>query len=49
MPRKIFVNLPVEDLDRSVAFFAALGFGFNPQFTDANATCMVVAAAPPQA
>ena len=27
MPRKIFVNLPVEDLDRSVAFFAALGFG----------------------
>ena len=43
MPRKIFVNLPVEDLDRSVAFFAALGFGFNPQFTDANATCMIVA------
>ena len=42
MSRKIFINLPVQDLDRSVAFFTALGFSFNPQFTDANATCMVV-------
>jgi len=42
MPRKIFINLPVKDLDRSVEFFTALGFGFNPQFTDANATCMIV-------
>lgn len=42
MPRKLFVNLPVKDLDRSVAFFTALGFNFNPQFTDANATCMIV-------
>lgn len=39
---QIFVNLPVKDLDRSVAFFTALGFTFNPQFTDANATCMIV-------
>ena len=43
MSRQIFVNLPVRDLDASVAFFTALGFGFNPQFTDENATCMVVA------
>lgn len=42
MPRKIFVNLPVKDLDRSVGFFTALGFSFNPQFTDENATCMIV-------
>lgn len=39
---KIFVNLPVKDLQRSVAFFTELGFEFNPQFTDENATCMVV-------
>ncbi len=39
----IFVNLPVEDLDRSVAFFTALGFAFNPDFTDETATCMIVA------
>jgi predicted lactoylglutathione lyase len=42
MSTKIFVNLPVKDLDRSVAFFTALGFKFNPQFTDKNATCMIV-------
>ena len=40
--RKLFVNLAVEDLDRSVEFFTALGFTFNPQFTDENATCMIV-------
>lgn len=43
MTTQIFVNLPVKDLDRSVAFFKRLGFNFNPQFTDENATCMVVA------
>lgn len=42
MPQMIFVNLPVKDLDRSVEFFTHLGFRFNPQFTDENATCMVV-------
>ncbi|MFB2550775.1 VOC family protein [Ensifer soli] len=41
--RMIFVNLPVKDLDASKAFFAALGFGFNPQFTDETAACMVIA------
>ncbi|MCG8275489.1 VOC family protein [Stenotrophomonas sp. NLF4-10] len=41
-PKMIFVNLPVRDLEASKAFFAALGYGFNPQFTDHNAACMVV-------
>ena len=39
---QMFVNLPVRDLDRTVAFFTALGFSFNPRFTDENATCMLV-------
>jgi hypothetical protein len=42
MATQIFVNLPVKDLDRSVAFFTALGYRFNPQFTNENATCMIV-------
>ena len=40
--RKIFLNLPVRDLKRSIEFFTRLGFSFNPQFTDENATCMIV-------
>ena len=40
--KQIFVNLPVKDLKRSVDFFTALGFTFNPQFTDENATCMII-------
>jgi predicted lactoylglutathione lyase len=36
------VNLPVKDLNRSVAFFKKLGYTFNPQFTNENGTCMVV-------
>ena len=42
MPTKIFVNLPVRDLNKTVDFFTSLGFGFNPQFTDEKATCMIV-------
>jgi uncharacterized protein len=42
MVTKIFVNLPVKDLNRTVKFFTKLGFSFNPQFTDENATCMVI-------
>ncbi|MBA2525473.1 MAG: VOC family protein [Pyrinomonadaceae bacterium] len=42
MATKIFVNLPVKDLNKSIEFFTKLGFTFNPQFTDENATCMVV-------
>lgn len=41
-PRKLFVNLSVRDLERSVAFFTGLGFTFDPRFTDASATCMIV-------
>ncbi len=40
--RKIFVNLAVADLERSVAFFNELGFSFDPRFTDETATCMIV-------
>jgi predicted lactoylglutathione lyase len=39
---KIFVNLPVKDLNKSIDFFTELGYKFNPQFTDRNATCMIV-------
>src|SRR5690242_10646384 len=42
MARKIFVNLPVRDLKRSMEFFTKLGFEFNPQFTDDKAACMVL-------
>ena len=42
MATQIFVNLPVKDLKRSVEFFTHLGYTFNPQFTDENATCMIV-------
>ncbi|HEV7574367.1 MAG TPA: VOC family protein [Thermoanaerobaculia bacterium] len=42
MTTQIFVNLPVKDLERSKAFFASLGFTFNPQFTNEQAACMVV-------
>jgi len=41
-PKQIFVNLPVKDLTKTVEFFTKLGFRFNPQFTDDNATCMIV-------
>jgi uncharacterized protein len=39
---KIFVNLPVKDLKRSVGFFTNLGYTFNRQFTDETAACMIV-------
>jgi len=42
MHSQIFVNLPVKDLKRSVDFFTKLGYTFNPQFTDDNATCMIL-------
>ncbi len=45
MTTKIFVNLPVKDLNRAVEFFTKLGFKFNPQFTDKNATCMIISEA----
>ena len=42
MATKIFVNLPVKDLNKSIEFFTKLGFSFNQQFTNENATCMVI-------
>ena len=42
MPSKIFVNLPVRDLDKSKTFFGKLGYTFNAQFTDETAACMVI-------
>ena len=42
MARKIFVNLPVKNLDTAMTFFEALGFTFNAQFTDETAACMVI-------
>lgn len=42
MPQMIFVNLPVTDLDKSKAFYEAVGAANNPAFTDDTAACMVV-------
>lgn len=42
MATNIFVNLPVQNLSRSMEFFKQLGYTFNPQFTDQNAACMVI-------
>jgi uncharacterized protein len=42
MSTKIFINLPVANLPRSIAFFKALGYAHNPQFTDDTAACIVI-------
>jgi uncharacterized protein len=42
MSTKIFVNLAVKDLNRSVDFFKAIGYSFNKQFTDETAACIVI-------
>jgi len=42
MSTKIFINLPVKDLNKSIDFFTKLGYTFDPQFTDENATCMII-------
>lgn len=39
---KLFINLPVKDLNRAIAFFTSLDFAFDPQYTDDNASCMIV-------
>jgi uncharacterized protein len=41
MTKMIFISLPVADLPKSIAFYAALGFTNNPSFTDETAACMV--------
>ena len=42
MPRKLFINLPVKDLQRSVDFFTVLGFSFNPKFSNESAACIII-------
>ena len=42
MAKKIFVNLPVRNLRKSMDFFTKLGFAFNAQFTDETAACMII-------
>jgi predicted lactoylglutathione lyase len=42
MHKQIYVNLPVNDLPKSMAFFKALGFGFNAQFTNDSAACLEI-------
>jgi len=42
MATKIFVNLPVKNLDASMAFFDTLGYRFEPRFTDETAACMII-------
>jgi uncharacterized protein len=41
MAKQIFVNLPIGNLKASMAFYTALGFKNNPQFTNDDAACMV--------
>jgi predicted lactoylglutathione lyase len=43
MGRQIFVNLPVKDIARTRSFFTALGFEFNPQFSNDQGLCMLIA------
>lgn len=40
--RSFFVTVPVADLERSTAFFTALGFGFDPRFSDGTGACLMV-------
>lgn len=42
MSTQVFINLPIADLPRSLAFFKALGFSHNPQFSDDTAACIVI-------
>jgi uncharacterized protein len=42
MAKKIFINLPIADLPKAMAFYTAIGFKNNPQFTDETAACMVL-------
>ncbi len=40
--QSLFVNLPINDLPRTIKFFTELGFTFNPKFSNEQATCMIV-------
>lgn len=40
--KSIFINLPIKDLEKTKAFWTALGFSFNEKFTDDKAACLVL-------
>jgi len=42
MEAKLFVNLPVKDIQKTRDFFLGLGFSYNPQFSDEKATCLII-------
>ena len=42
MTTQVFINLAVKDLEKSKAFFSALGYSFNPQFTNDSGACLVI-------
>lgn len=42
MSSMIFVNVPVADLPAAMAYYKALGFDHNPQFSDDTAACIVI-------
>ena len=42
MAKKLFINLPVADLQKATSFYTAIGFTNNPQFSDDTASCMVL-------
>lgn len=42
MAKQMFLNIPVKNLTASIDFFTKVGFSFNPEFTDENATCMII-------
>ena len=42
MSTKLFISFPVQDLPKSKEFFTALGYSFNPQFTDERAACLII-------
>jgi predicted lactoylglutathione lyase len=42
MSKQVIFNLPVKDLEKSKAFFASLGFGFNPKFSNERAACVAI-------
>jgi len=42
LTKEIYINLPVDDLSRSRSFFESLGFGFNPDYSDETAACLIL-------
>jgi len=42
MATKIFLNLPVKDLNKSISFFTQLGFSFDSKFTNQQGTCLII-------